>query len=175
MPLFADSAELYFSDESIQGQYTTGADLIGLTAGELELDLFTNEADDLLGAVALNFAGRPAGVSPWVFSAGPKLYAATLDFWGDHFTALAVGARAAYTLPPMLPLPAQVTGQFNYAPKITTFGEAEDLMDLILRFEMEFMQRVNGFIGYRLLEPDLEDDSDYELDHHVHLGVRFNF
>jgi hypothetical protein len=173
MHAYADHAELYLSDESLQGRYATGADLIGLRAGELSGELFINEEDDLSGAVGLGFAGNPAGVSPWTFSAGPKLYAATLDVLDDNFLAVAVGGAAAYDIP--VQVPARLTGQINYAPKITTIGDAKDLVDFILRIEMDFVERVAGFLGYRLLEADLEDGGDYELDDDIHVGVRFLF
>jgi hypothetical protein len=174
MQVHADEAELYLSDESIQGRYATGADLVGLEYGELSAELFANEADDVLGAVGLEFAGMPAAQLPFRFSAGGKLYAATLDVFDDNFLSLAVGGEVAYLLP--VQIPARVTGQFFYAPKIITFGDADDLVDLILRLEADVIPRVTGFLGYRLLEADLDDGGgEHELDDNIHVGVRYSF
>lgn len=170
----ADHAELYLSDESAQARYATGADLIGLRHGQLAAEVFINEEDDLLGALALDFTGTPAGVSRWTFSAGPKIYAATLDIIDDYFVAGAVGAKAAYLISSNRRV--QLTGQFYYAPKILTSGDAEDLTDFILRIEMDFVERATGFVGYRLLEADLDDgDGEHELDDDIHIGVRLSF
>lgn len=172
-PAFADNAELYVSDESLQARYVTGADLIGLRAGNLTFDAFINEEDDLLGAIGLDFVGMTPSLDDWTFSAGPKIYAATLDVDDDDFLGVAAGGSASYALP--VNWPSWVTGQFYYAPKITTTGDADDLMDFILRLETQFVERVVGFVGYRMLEADLEDGGDYDLDDDFHLGVRLSF
>ena len=174
-PLHADEAEFYISDESLQGGYATGADLVGLPTGSLVAEAFYNDEDDLLGAVALDFAGRPAGMPSLRFSAGPKLYAANFDFidFDDGFVAAAVGATASYALP--VQIPAQLTGQFYYAPKVTSFGDADDVTDYIVRVEMPFVPQVMGFLGYRLLEVDLDDGGERELDDNFHIGVSLKF
>jgi hypothetical protein len=170
---WADDAEIYVSDESLQGRFVTGADLIGLQTGNLGFEAFINEEDDLLGAVSLDFIGAPAGSTQWVFSAGPKLYLGSLDIVDDSFIGVAAGASASYAFEYLRPL--WVTGQFYYAPKITTAGDADDLMDLILRLETQFVDQVTGFLGYRLFEADLENGEDYELDDNIHLGMRISF
>lgn len=174
-PLYADEAEFYLSDQSLQGRYVTGSDLVGMQAGSLAAEVFINEEDDVLGAVALDFAGRPAGMPSLRFSAGPKLYAANFDAidFDDGFVGAAVGGTASYALP--VQIPAQLTGQLYYAPKITTFGDADDLMDYIVRVEMKFVPQVMGFLGYRLLEADLDDGGERELDDNFHIGVSLNF
>lgn len=170
----ADEAELYLSDESIQGRYTTGASLIGLDAGELGAEVFVNEQDDVSAAVDLNFIGQPAGLfSPWTFGAGPKLYTTTLDIFDENYAAVAIGASAGYALP--LKIPVTLTGQYYYAPKITTIGDAEDLSDFMVRIETQFLGDLTGFLGYRLFEADLDDSNDHDLDDQVHIGVRLAF
>lgn len=174
-PLHADEAEFYLSDESLQGRYATGAYVVGLPTGGLAIEGFINEEDDVLGALALDFAGTPSGVSAWTFSAGPKLYAANFDAidFDDGFVAAAVGGTAGFILP--VQIPAQVTGQLYYGPKITTFGDADDLTDFMVRAELEFVPQVLGFLGYRWLEADLDDDGERELDDNLHIGVSLNF
>jgi hypothetical protein len=170
----ADHAEVYLGDEALQGRYAAGADLIGLRAGELAAELFINEQDDLLGTLSLDFTGRPAGTSPWTFTAGPKVYGATLDVDDDNFLAVAPGVKATYAIDTAF-RPIYLAGQFYYAPEILTTGDADDLTDFIIRAEMDFIERVTGFVGYRLLEADLEDGGDHDLDDDIHIGVRFVF
>jgi hypothetical protein len=170
---YADEAELYLSTQSIQGRYVTGADLIGLGAGNLAGEVFTNEQDDVIGAVGLEFAGTPAGTSSVVLSAGPKVYGGTLDFVDDNFLAVAVGGKASAAVNAEQSM--YLTGQFFYAPEIVSFGEAEKVMDLTLRLESEFVQNLTGFLGYRVFEVDLDNNTEYELDEDVHVGVRYSF
>ncbi|MGI8738967.1 MAG: YfaZ family outer membrane protein [Gammaproteobacteria bacterium] len=172
----ADEAELYIADEAIQGRYATGADLIGLSTGNLAAEVFTNQEDDLLGTLGLEFSGMPGAMSPLVITAGPKLYLATLDFLDDSFTTVAIGGKARYAIDTQITgIPAFVSAQYYYAPEILSFGEADDMQDFIVRLEAEFVPNLTGFFGYRLLEADLEDSGDYELDDDIHLGLRFNF
>lgn len=169
-----DSAEAYLSDESIQGRYVTGADVIGLDAAQLGLEALVNDNDDVSVAADLGFYGRPAGISALTFGVGPKIYAATLDIFDDNFAAGAIGGFAGYQLP--LRYPVQLTGQFYYAPKITTVGDADDLYDFIVRVETQFTDRLTGFIGYRRYVADLEDvNDDHDLDNNFHIGVRLLF
>ncbi|MFP4160430.1 MAG: hypothetical protein ACLFSK_00405 [Ectothiorhodospira sp.] len=56
-----------------------------------------------------------------------------------------------------------------------TFGVADDFYDLGLRYELEVTPGARGFIGYRLMEADLDRGGDYELDDNVHFGVRLDF
>ena len=170
----ADDAEFYLSDQSLQGRYATGADIIGLSTANLGVEAFVNEEDDASAAVDLSFFGQPAGMSQLTFSVGPKIYAATLDIFDDNFAAGAVGGSATYQLP--LQYPVYLMGQFYYAPKITTVGDADDIYDLILRIEAPFTDRVTGFIGYRRYVADIEDvEDDHDLDNNFHIGVRFQF
>jgi len=37
------------------------------------------------------------------------------------------------------------------------------------------MPSARGYIGYRLLEPELENAGDVEIDDEIHLGIRFTF
>jgi hypothetical protein len=68
-----------------------------------------------------------------------------------------------------------VTGHLFYAPKITSFGDADDVLDYIIRVEMEFVPQVMGFLGYRLLEADLDGGGERELDDNFHIGVSLIF
>ncbi|HEX2239191.1 MAG TPA: YfaZ family outer membrane protein [Gammaproteobacteria bacterium] len=170
----ADEAEFYLSNESLQGRYVTGADVIGLSAANLGAEVFINDEDDVSAAVDLSFVGQPAGIAPLTFSVGPKIYAATLDIFDDNFAAGAVGGSAAYQLP--LRYPVQLMGQFFYAPEIITFGDADDIYDLILRIQTPLTDRVTGFIGYRRYVADIEDvDDDHELDNNFHIGASLQF
>jgi hypothetical protein len=71
--------------------------------------------------------------------------------------------------------PVYLSGQFYYAPEILTIGDAEDLSDFIIRAEMDFIERVTGFVGYRLLEADLEGGSEHDIDDDIHIGIRLVF
>jgi hypothetical protein len=49
------------------------------------------------------------------------------------------------------------------------------MLDLITRFEVEFIPRTLGFIGYRLFEVDLEAGDEVQLDDNIHVGLRLSF
>jgi hypothetical protein len=84
----------------------------------------------------------------------------------------ALGGRVGYTIPANIPLLITVEG--FYAPEVLS-TEGENMLDLITRFEVEFIPRTLGFIGYRLFEVDLEGRDEVQLDDNIHVGLRLNF
>ena len=107
---------------------------------------------------------------PLSLSIGGKAYAAFLDDPSDDVFAIAPGVEGRYALP--FGLPAAVVANVFYAPEIITFGEADNVLDFNVRFEVQATSRLVGFVGYRLLEFD-RDDGDEDIVDHVQFGVRF--
>ncbi len=100
-------------------------------------------------------------------------YAALLDDPDDDVFGLAPGLEARYALP--FGTPMAVVGNIFYAPDILTFGDADDVLDFNVRFEVQFIPRAVGFVGYRLLDFDRDEGEDDEIVENVQLGLRFAF
>lgn len=174
----AAGLDIRLADDAAQFEYLFDSDSqIGIGGADVGAAFFFNEADD----VALSFGALVTGASlgsnrAVQLGAGARLYGARLD-WDveqDTIGAVAVGGKISFIFPSRTPM--ALTGELFYAPEITSFGDNEDLMDLQLRFELEVAPATRFYVGYRILETELEDtDFEYELDDSGHVGVRFSF
>ncbi len=68
-----------------------------------------------------------------------------------------------------------MVGNIFYAPDILTFGDADDVLDFNVRYEVQFIPRAVGLVGYRLLDFDRDEAGDDEIVENVQLGLRFAF
>jgi hypothetical protein len=69
---------------------------------------------------------------------------------------------------------ASVTLAAFYSPDIMTFGEADNVKDVSLRFMTRLRNGTDVFFGFRMLEIDM-DPVDREVDDNMHLGFRRSF
>jgi hypothetical protein len=166
----ADQAEISLSERAAEFDYARAIDA---SAADISAGLFFNEESDLMLNGGLVVSGQPPGELPFSFGAGAKAYVAGLDDPDEDIAAIALGGRVGYTIPANIPL--HLTAQGFYAPSITAFSGADNLLDFITRFEVEFIPRTTAFVGYRFLQTDLEDGRDVELDDNIHIGLRLNF
>jgi hypothetical protein len=166
----ADQGEIFLSEHAAQFGY---ARPIGVSAGDLSAAVFFNRDSDLMANGGLVISGQPPGQLPFSVAAGAKVYAFHLDNADENVLAGALGGRISYTIPANIPFVA--SAETFYAPAITTTGVADDMLDFALRFEVEFLPRTSGFIGYRWLNVGLGRRDDAELDNNIHIGLRLNF
>lgn len=166
----ADQFEAFLSERAAQIGY---AKPIGVTNSDAMAALFFNEDSDVMLNGGVMAFGQPPGQLPFSFGAGAKVYAFSLDDADETLAAGALGGRVVYTIPANIPM--HVSAEAFYAPGVTTTGEGENMLDFNTRFEVEFIPRTSGFIGYRKLEVDLENGDDVELDDNIHVGLRLNF
>ncbi|MCG5536305.1 YfaZ family outer membrane protein [Ectothiorhodospira mobilis] len=172
-PAAADTLDAYLSEETAQFTYLTGSERIGFGGADLSMGLFFDDEDDVMLSTGLSVAGVPAGERPLTFGVGAKAYFGFLDEPDRDFQSIGLGGEVRYTIPANTPM--YVSASAHYAPKVTTFGDADDFYDLGLRYELEVTPGARGFIGYRLMEADLERGGDFELDDNIHFGVRLDF
>lgn len=170
----AAELELSLSSESIKAEYIMDSSLIGAGGADLSVGLFYNEDSDLMGNLGLTVSGVPAGQVPFTFGVGTRFYGGRVKQGGDNTVyALAIGGRGKYTIPANIPM--HVGGEIFYAPKVTTWSDGRDLIELNLRYEIEFIPQTLAFVGYRLLRTNLEQGGNPRLDNNVHLGIRLHF
>ncbi|MGM0675827.1 YfaZ family outer membrane protein [Ectothiorhodospira marina] len=172
-PAGADTLDAYLSQESAQLTYLTDSSRIGLGGADLSFGFFFNDDSDMMLSTGLSVAGVPAGDQPLTFGLGGKAYLGLIDDPDDNFQSLALGGEVRYTIPSNTPM--YIAAEGYYGPRVTTFSDARDLLDLAVRYEVEVTPGARGFIGYRHLEADMDKRRDYKMDDHVHFGVRFNF
>lgn len=156
---------------------------IGTGGLDVHAGLFINEDDDVAALGGFMVTGNALGRSRSLqLGAGVRAYAAALDCEDnpqpcgeqDRVSALAVGGRLSWVLPAYTPM--ALIGELFYAPQITSFSDNRNLLDFALRFELELAPGARLYLGYRLIEAELDPTGlDYELEDGAHLGLRFSF
>lgn len=136
------------------------------------------DADAILGQAKFTVTGNMKGTQKRVsLSAGAKALLGDVDIPGadGNVAALAIGARAAYIIPnESTPMAAYM--EAFIAPGITSFADTEDYREFNLGFEAEIAPSAKGYIGYRLMEVELENvPGDIELDDNIHVGLVLTF
>jgi hypothetical protein len=106
---------------------------------------------------------------------GGRLYYADYDHGNDNFdgTAFAFGGFYNYTMERMPNLSFQAEGY--YAPEVTSFSNLESLFDLDIRAQYRFMPRVWGFVGYKYIEVEGEDEGSEKLIDEIQVGATLWF
>jgi hypothetical protein len=172
--VYAAELELALSNESIKAEFITDSSLIAQGGADLSLGFFYNDDSDLLGNLGLMVAGMPAGETPFSFAVGTRFYGGRVKQRNDQTVyALAIGGRGKFTVPANIPM--HVGAEIFYAPKITTWSDGKDLLDLTLRYEIEFIPQTLAFVGYRFLRTNLDEGGNAKLDNNVHLGIKLSF
>lgn len=171
----AAGLELDLSEES--GEFTYLVNSRGVVEGGIDLGLsfFYNSREDiLLSANVLSLGQQAQYNQPLQLGVGAKLYGGKLDD-DREVGAIGIGGRLGYIIPSQIS-PVAVVAEIYFAPSVTSFGDAERLMDLNTRIEAEITPTAVGFFGYRLSTVRMSgSEDDIELDDNLNLGVRFLF
>lgn len=168
----AAEVEIALTDQVIEGGFLTDAEVMGLPSSELSFGLLFSDDRDIVASAGLMVPalGEETLQVPVLVSFGARAYGALLADPSDDIFGLAPGVQARFALPTGIPL--AVVGNFFYAPEILTFGDADDVLDFNVRLEAQFMERVAGFVGFRLLNFDRDDGED-DIVESIQVGARF--
>jgi hypothetical protein len=164
------SAELALSDQTVQLRYRAPTDIGGQPRSEVSYAVFLSEDRDIVGSGALLF-GTDLNWGPLQVQLGPQAYAALLSEENNDVFALAVGAQLRYELVHSRGI--ALVGSAFWSPDVLTFGQADNLTDLMARAEMRFADRLIGFAGYRWFQLDLLDRADKDLQNEVFAGINW--
>ncbi|MDH3856638.1 MAG: YfaZ family outer membrane protein [Gammaproteobacteria bacterium] len=170
----ASDFEAALSSETAQFTFRSDSSLIGWGGSDFGLGLFYNEDSDFVAHASLMQMRQASEEAPLTFGVGVKVYLGVLDDIDQDVLALGIGGEIRYTIPGTMPMAVYLRG--NFAPEITSFLDAEEVLDYELGFQIEALPQTIAFVGIRHLEFDTDDDSDYEADDdNLHLGVRLTF
>ena len=170
----ASDLEVALSSETAQFTVRTDSNVIGWGGADLAYGLLFNDDDDYVGQVSLMQSRQASEASPLTFGIGLRAYAGRLDNINEDVFALGVGGEVRYTIPGKMPMAFYLQG--HYAPKVTSFSDAESVTDTLIRYQIEILPQTTAFAGVRLLEVDTKAVKNYEVDdNNFHFGVRFTF
>jgi hypothetical protein len=120
---------------------------------------------------ALWSIGSPTEVRRLTLQVGPRMYGALLNTENDDIFGVGLGGEARYYLDADRTTAIALIA--FYAPDILVFGNADNVTDVSLRFEMGLRAGTRVFVGYRIFELDLAVDR--EVDDNLHIGFRREF
>ncbi len=165
--------EAYLAEDALQVMYTTELDVGELGMNEIRAGFLFSEGRDfiLIGDMLVDVGQRPERPR-WMLDVGPRLYGALLNIENQDIFAMAVGGRLSYLFRENGATTMSVSA--FYAPDIITFGNADNVVDVGIRFETQLTQATRIFLGYRSLEFELLD-AERKIDDNVHIGFRRRF
>lgn len=170
-PTEVQAAGGYISEDAIELTYKRDVVVNQIGATELAGGVFFNEARDLIiTATGLSRIGA-ADFRRFVIHGGARMYASFLHTEDDDVFSVAVGGSARYYFGQQAG--SSIVLSAFYGPDILTFGSADGIRDVSLRFEIGLQSQTSVFVGYRVLEFDLVEDR--EVDDGLHIGARYRF
>ena len=150
---------------------------------ELALGGFISESgNSLLHATFMARGLRQTMGSRYQVSAGMKLIGGEIEVdtpqvgvtESESVGALALGFQAGLVIPSNYN-PVELSLEGFFAPKITSFSDAERFGELTARLQVEIMPRARAYIGYRRLMFDTNDADNVRLDENAHFGLSISF
>jgi hypothetical protein len=181
--VYASGADLRLGSETAELIYLTESATFGYGGADMGFGIFINEDDAFIGSGSILVSGSGDGdVRGLHFGVGAKVYAGIIDFPSptDNQSggAMAIGGQIRYVFPGSTPLAFLVEG--FAAPDVTSISDFKGLTEYRVALEMEITPSARAYIGYRVLEVELDEglgiqDDEIELDDKGHVGVRFSF
>lgn len=181
----AAGIDVSLSSETASFNYAFDSSRILQGGADITLGAFYNDkeykgadADAILGQAKFMVTGNMKGTQKRVsLSGGAKAIVGDIDLTGvdGNVAALAIGFKAAYLIPnESTPMAAYV--EAFVAPGITSFADTENYREFSIGFEAEIAPSAKGYIGYRLMEVELDKlPGDIEVDDNIHVGLVLNF
>lgn len=167
----ADALDLNLHNEALRATYsrTIGASRnLDLDVGYLYVEKSNNDAH--LAHVGLQVAGQNWS-KQGNFDIGLGGRMIFVDAGPDEGGNLAFGGRVRFSPVPRVGL----GGSLFFAPKITSFLDSEGYLEWNLAVDYQLLTQAFIYAGYRKVEIDIKDKSDYKMDDNLHLGMRLTF
>lgn len=168
--------DLKLSSETAEVTLLTQSATFGYGGADIGFGLFLNEKDDFLANASIVVSGSGTGdVRALHFGVGGKAYAGRLDFEPNNRSggAVAIGGNLRYVFPASTPF--AILGEAFWAPSVTSFSDFDGIVEYRVAFELEVTPSARAYVGYRVIEVELDNGVDYKADDNAHIGVRFAF
>jgi len=125
--------------------------------------------------VGIGATNKLEGIEGVEVTLGGKLVWAEVG--DEDFTALPLMAKVRYDFPPLMfniP-PVSVESKLLYAPKVLAFGDSEAYREFRVNVEMEMIQSVKIYAGYRNIQAEYKDIENSLFDTGFYGGLRFSY
>lgn len=167
------AVELYVSNDALEALYVRTLDLGDLGPTEVKAGFFYNEDRDLIGiGDLLANIGDDVGLRRFDVRVGTRVYGMFLAPEDQDVFGISIGGEAQYFIDSARTTSVMLAA--FYAPDIMTFGQADNVQDVTLRFMTRLRNGFDVFLGYRNFRIDIQPQ-DREVDDNLHLGFRRSF
>lgn len=141
---------------------------------DADFGLLYTEANDVMVMAGIMMSGEAGSQVPGLYGGvGFRAYGVSLDNGAD-IGAVTLGGQLRYVLPAMNRV--GLVGAINYAPDITTGGDANRFWDYTVRVEYEVLPAAVVYLGYREVGTRLNiTHRDVDLDQGGHVGLKMSF
>lgn len=172
--VLADEVDLSLSNDTALLRYISPISYSGYGRTDAAFGVMYTEANDYLLSAGIEMVGEAGSQAPGLNGGiNIELYGASLDY-GYDIGALAIGGKVWYVPPSMSRL--GFVAQLNYAPNVTTFGDASRFSDFSTRVEYEVFPDAAVYVGYRKVTARIENTTiNVNLDKGWHGGIRISF
>jgi len=137
--------------------------------------LNVDERAKLVGA-GIGATNKLEGIEGVELTFGTKLIWAEVGV-NDDFTALPLMAKVRYTFPPLMfniP-PVSIESKVLYAPKVLAFGDSEAYSEFRVNAEIEMIESVRVYAGYRNIHTKYKGLSTSLFDTGFYAGLKFSY
>ncbi len=179
-PVGTQAIDAYIGGKAMQVLFMRRMDLGEFGTNPVRAGFFIDESRDLigLGDLLVSVGNKPEALRHWSLRVGTRVYAALLSEQNQDIFAAAIGGSIRYFMGQNHK--TSVGGSAFYAPDITTFGTADSVSDVSLRFETPLTPNTDVYVGYRWFRFNLVaapgiNASDRRVDEDLHVGVVYHF
>lgn len=133
-----------------------------------------NENNTLIG-VGIGATNKVEGVQGLEMTLGVKGIWATLG--DEDFTALPLMGTVRYALPPLMyniP-PISLEGKLLYAPKVLSFGSAEEYREFRVGTAIEVIENTSIYAGYRNIHTNHNKVESQLFNNSFYGGIKINY
>jgi predicted porin len=170
----ADTLDIGLSNTTAQFKYGVASGLAGKS--EVYAELMYNDKNTVIGGAGLLVANDEMKVPGLTIGIGAKAIAATIKDAPSrkNTSAVALGAQVRYELPAERRV--AFAGEAYFAPKITTFGDADRYQQYGARAEFSISPQLQVYAGYRKTWFIVKGSGvDAVLINGPHIGVQLSF
>lgn len=173
----ADALDINLSNNTAQFQFGTGSPTGTQGKTDLHAGVLYNNNNSLLvnaGILVVNQQESAPGLS---IGAGVEAVVATVKDnppTRSNASAIALDLMARYSPPNVGKL--GFAGEFHYAPRIITYGDANRYSQFGARVEYEISPQMLVYVGYRKTTFGIKNGArDDVVDNGAHLGIKLGF
>ncbi|MDH2916833.1 MAG: YfaZ family outer membrane protein [Gallionella sp.] len=171
----ADNLDINLSNSAAQFKYSLPSGIAGKS--ELFASFMYNDVNSQLGEAGLMVLNEEGSVPGLSLGIGAKAVVASLKRVAASrkvTTGIALGAQVRFEVPADRRF--AFVGEYHYAPKIISFGDADHYAQGAVRAEYAISALTQAYVGYRTTKVFLMNNQpDGVLDNGAHVGVRLSF